>query len=247
MPLFVIFFRHDKMNQTAIYKEVWQDEQFAELSKEAKLFALYCFTNRNLSLIPIYKLTNREIMFDLGITQESVKKLKQEVEGFGIFFSGSYCIIKSPLKPFTFKGEKLELAIKNKIEEIPENIVRMAQSDRVSIEYRESIDTSNSNNNSNKNNTNNSNIDTSIEKKEEKVEVRFINKFNEITNRKFKVTDNVTKSLNARLKEGYTTKDIATAILNASEDEYLGGDGQKYLTPEYILRRDKLERWINAS
>lgn len=87
------------------------------------------------------------------------------------------------------------------------------------------------------------------DKKEEDIFVRFINKFNEITGKNFKGGDRERSALNARLAEGFTTKDIGTAILKASQDPYLCGDnegGKWYLTPEYILRRNKLEQWVNS-
>jgi uncharacterized phage protein (TIGR02220 family) len=88
-----------------------------------------------------------------------------------------------------------------------------------------------------------------IEKKEVDVYDRFINKFNELTGKNFKGGDKERGALNARLKEGFTTKDIGTAILKASQDSYLCGEndaGRWYLTPEFILRKDKLEQWVNS-
>lgn len=78
----------------------------------------------------------------------------------------------------------------------------------------------------------------------------FINGFNKVTGKKFKGSDTVKASLNARLQEGFTMKQIGMAILRASKSKYLCGeneDGKWYLTPEYILRRNKLDEWTNQS
>lgn len=77
----------------------------------------------------------------------------------------------------------------------------------------------------------------------------FLQGFNSIVGSSYKGSDKVLKQFEARLKEGYTLKEIATAIKNASNDDYLMGDnegGKRYLTPEYILRANKLDQWLNA-
>ena len=69
-----------------------------------------------------------------------------------------------------------------------------------------------------------------------------LNYINEKTNRSFKkVNDAVRKKYNARLKEGYTKKDIQTAIDNAVKSEYHKEKGFKYLTPEFFSRADKID------
>lgn len=78
----------------------------------------------------------------------------------------------------------------------------------------------------------------------------FLQGFNSIVSSSYKGSDKVYKQFEARLKEGYTLKDIAIAIRNASGDEYLMGKNEgnkRYLTPEYILRSNKLDQWLNAT
>lgn len=73
----------------------------------------------------------------------------------------------------------------------------------------------------------------------------FIEFFNRVCNRKFKLNDKLKKSLSARLKE-YTIEQIYQAIKTAYQDKYHKETNYQYLTPEYILRVDKLERFINT-
>jgi uncharacterized phage protein (TIGR02220 family) len=75
---------------------------------------------------------------------------------------------------------------------------------------------------------------------------RFIEKFNFITGKNHKEEPKSQRQFNARLKEGNTVEDILMAVENASKDKYLT-ENIKYLTPEYITRADKLEKWMNAS
>jgi uncharacterized phage protein (TIGR02220 family) len=74
---------------------------------------------------------------------------------------------------------------------------------------------------------------------------KFINGFNSFAGRSFKATEKVKASLKARLKE-YSKTDILKAIENAHKDEYHIETNFKYLTPEFILRPDKIEKFLNA-
>jgi hypothetical protein len=58
-------------------------------------------------------------------------------------------------------------------------------------------------------------------------------------------TDTGTGTDRARLKEGYTKKDIITAMKAAKKDDYHKDNGYKYCTLEFFSRPDKLDRFIN--
>lgn len=76
--------------------------------------------------------------------------------------------------------------------------------------------------------------------------ISFLQKFNEVTKRNFKVIDDKTKrQIKAREKEGFTIDDIIRATKNAYKDEYHKENNFKYLTPEFITRSDKLQRFLN--
>jgi len=75
--------------------------------------------------------------------------------------------------------------------------------------------------------------------------IEFLEKFNLATERKFKILDDKTKrQINARLKEGFTIEDILTATLNCKKDKY-HIENPQYLTPEFITRADKLQKFLN--
>jgi hypothetical protein len=74
---------------------------------------------------------------------------------------------------------------------------------------------------------------------------KFITFFNSIANRSFKVNDKIKRTLNSRLKS-YSKEQIHQAIVNAHKEQYHINSKFKYLTPEFILREDKLEMYINA-
>ena len=81
--------------------------------------------------------------------------------------------------------------------------------------------------------------------KDKEMYISFLDLFNEITKRNFKGTEKDKRQFNARLSDGFTLDEFRTAITNASMDEYLKKN-PKYLTPEYITRADKLDKWLNA-
>lgn len=71
--------------------------------------------------------------------------------------------------------------------------------------------------------------------------VDFINK---VGNRNFRgINNSVKKKYNARLKEGYTKKDIFNAIKNAHKEKHHIESNFKYLTPEFFSRADKLDMY----
>lgn len=77
--------------------------------------------------------------------------------------------------------------------------------------------------------------------------VLFINEFNAIRGSKFRPIEKVKRQLNARLKDGYTADDILNALKNAMADKFHIESGFKYLTPEFITRSDKLEKFHNTA
>ncbi len=74
----------------------------------------------------------------------------------------------------------------------------------------------------------------------------FLKRFNQITGRKFRVLDSKTKrQLKARLKDGFSIEEIFVAVKNCAADDYHQKNTQ-YLTPEFITRADKLQKYLNA-
>ena len=77
----------------------------------------------------------------------------------------------------------------------------------------------------------------------------FLKRFNEVTSRSFKGSSKTQKSLNSRLKEGFTVEMIISAAEIAAKNKFLRGEnesGKDYLTPDYILRPGKADEWLNS-
>lgn len=71
--------------------------------------------------------------------------------------------------------------------------------------------------------------------------------FNKVTGKNLKVINSKAKSqFNARIKDGYEKQDISKAIINCFNDPY-HKENPKYLTPEFISRPDKFEKYTSAT
>jgi uncharacterized phage protein (TIGR02220 family) len=70
--------------------------------------------------------------------------------------------------------------------------------------------------------------------------------FNNTTGRKFRtINTKAKKGFNNIIKEGYTKKDIRDAIVNCFNSEY-HQEHRQYLTPEFISRMDKFEKYFDS-
>jgi uncharacterized phage protein (TIGR02220 family) len=101
--------------------------------------------------------------------------------------------------------------------------------------------------------TSNKRVTTTKNDKNEKnnnIYIEFVNSFNKIVGSNHRATKKVSHKFNARIKEGYKPEDIIKAVKRAKENDFLMGKNEnkkRYLTPEYILREDKLDEWLNAT
>lgn len=72
----------------------------------------------------------------------------------------------------------------------------------------------------------------------------FIAGFNELTGRNFRGDKKAERQFGARLKDKYTGEDFALAIMNCLQDKF-HQENPHFLTPEFITRQDKLEKYLN--
>jgi uncharacterized phage protein (TIGR02220 family) len=65
------------------------------------------------------------------------------------------------------------------------------------------------------------------------------------TGKKFKGDPESLSEFEIRLSDGYTLEDIETAIINCHANDY-HQKNPHHLTPEFILRKVMLEKYLNA-
>lgn len=74
--------------------------------------------------------------------------------------------------------------------------------------------------------------------------IKLLKFINQKTGRNFRtINQKVKKKYKARLKEGYTNKDIANSILNACNAKNHKENNYTYLTPEFFSRSDILDKY----
>jgi uncharacterized phage protein (TIGR02220 family) len=84
-------------------------------------------------------------------------------------------------------------------------------------------------------------------KEEEYMYDSFIFALNDITGKKFRGDSKSKSQFKARLKEGYTKEEFTQAIKNCMNDDYHKQQGFRHLTPEFITRPDKLDKWKSVA
>ena len=131
------------MKQRTFFEELWKDPIFVNLSKASKLLAIYCMTNSNIKLIRACRLTDREIIFDTGLTPKDLKIGKKDLINLGIIFIDDFLVIKSQYSVFKFKGPQIEIAKRKQICDIPDNVLEVMKSNTPSIGYLWPIDGTN--------------------------------------------------------------------------------------------------------
>jgi len=73
----------------------------------------------------------------------------------------------------------------------------------------------------------------------------FIDMFNELASRSFRYGDSkARRQLKARMKDGYNLEDFKKALQAALADSFHKESDYKYLTPEFLTRSDKLDRFL---
>ena len=99
------------MEARIFYTKIWKDEFFVSLTNSEKLLFIYFLFNERVNLLACYELTTREIMFDTGLSDETIRTAKLK---FGkakkMFFKENYVLLKNAEKYQKYEGEKNSLA-----------------------------------------------------------------------------------------------------------------------------------------
>ncbi len=89
------------------------------------------------------------------------------------------------------------------------------------------------------------NTEYEIEYENKDIYSGFISFLNTSLCKKYKGESKSKSQLKARVKEGFTLDQIKTAITNAANDSYHKETKFKYLTPEFLTRADKVDKFLN--
>lgn len=110
------------MKTRIVYTHFWQDDNFAELSKEAKILFLYLISNDSIGLIPVYKISDRVTTYCTGIKKEDLPQYRQELEKVGMFYEEGYYIMDNEFAQYDYIGGKSKHAKIKEIDKLPKKI-----------------------------------------------------------------------------------------------------------------------------
>lgn len=111
------------MTTKRVHTKVWMDEWFSSLSRSSKLLFLYCITNDFLGFSGLYECSDRQMMFDTGLTTGELEDSKKELSEKVRFTSGwVYVVNHEKLDPIQGENNPLRKARNKEILLCPEGI-----------------------------------------------------------------------------------------------------------------------------
>jgi hypothetical protein len=103
-------------------EEMWRNDQFQELDVQSRYLAMYLINNPHIGLTPAYRISDREIIFETGLTAAQLKASRLKVQAVGIYFLEGHCCLRNSFGYFDYCGGKTESAKKREFESLPESV-----------------------------------------------------------------------------------------------------------------------------
>jgi uncharacterized phage protein (TIGR02220 family) len=222
----------------------WSDPFIEKLSPKDKLLFLYLITNEKTNMLGVYENTIKKMSFETGLPSNEVETILKRLEGFGkVKYINNWVMLVNYMKHQNYNPNMKKSAI-DCYNELPNELkIKDLVLDRDKpLEAFETL----------------SKYLGIVRKSEYKLEDEledkgyidfcfFIDSLNSILGKKFTKAKKYRDSFKARVNDGYSVEQMLTAIKNAKADNHHVDTGFMYLTPEFILRVDKLERFLNIS
>lgn len=112
------------MEARLIYSKFWTDNFIIQLTVPEKLLFIYLLTNQFVNIIDFYECSDRQIIFDTGITQKVLDIFKVKLTDSGkILFYKDYVFIRNAKKYQTFKGEKNDIKRAKILDKMPTDVL----------------------------------------------------------------------------------------------------------------------------
>lgn len=112
------------MKTRVVYPRMWFDEKFAACSIETKLLFCYLINNEHLGLTPYLHITDRQILFDTGLSVKGLETGKKELTDLGwCFFTENWVYHSHSCAYIDYEGRDRVLQSKEKeLQLIPDEI-----------------------------------------------------------------------------------------------------------------------------
>ena len=113
------------MKTRIVYPRLWYDEKFAATSKNAKLLFMYLITNNQLTLTRYLHITNRQMMFDTGMTSVELEEAKKDLSTIGWVFFFENWVYHNHLAAYVdYSGnERVSSSRASELKSIPPEVV----------------------------------------------------------------------------------------------------------------------------
>lgn len=113
------------MKSRIFYTDMWRDDTFVRLSGSAKLLSIYLLANDAVRNIKCYKLRERTITFDLGLTSVEIKELKDELQKAGLFaFLNDWIFINNEHSYCDYKNVRYTPSRLKELAKVPEDFIK---------------------------------------------------------------------------------------------------------------------------
>lgn len=113
------------MQSRILHTRIWKDEYFASLSNSEKLLFIYFLTNERVNILHCYELSTREIVFDTGLSDETIRKAKAKFEqDKKISFMDNFVLLIKAGRYQNYTGELNEIAKNKLFGKLPPNIIK---------------------------------------------------------------------------------------------------------------------------
>lgn len=236
----------------------WSDPFIEDLTPQQKLLFIYLITNDKTNMLGIYENSIRKMSFETGINKSEIEKALKEFESKGkVKYINNYVVLINYMKhqnfntnmkksaidtynnlPSELRDKKLVVSKSNPLEGFESLLNHYGMVSKIEVEYELELESKLET----KEEEEFTNTPVVSQQTDEEIDFKTLLEFiNNHTGRKFKVINEATKKkYKARIKEGYTAKDIGDAIKNAVKAKNHIENGNQYLTPEFFSRADKL-------
>lgn len=112
------------MKTRILHTQFWKDEYIGTLTPSEKLLFLYFITNECVSIIHLYKISERQVLFDTGIDKATILKAKRKFVTDGkIFFYKDYVFLRNANRYERYIGEKNEAAKQREVANLSSDVL----------------------------------------------------------------------------------------------------------------------------
>lgn len=110
--------------QRIINTSFWDDPWIRKLDQTGKILYLYLLTNPKTNLAGIYEITDDRIIFDTGLSEESIKSLLKSFQDAGkVYRHGDWIVLKNWPKHQNLSSPKIQKGIERILSTLPSDLL----------------------------------------------------------------------------------------------------------------------------